>query len=846
MRRPFDASLAFRLALREMRGGLRGFFVFIACIALGTAAIAAINSVSRTVSATMASEGRQLLAGDIRFELTNRSATDKEREFFRSLGTVSESITMRSMVRREDGRDQGLAEVKAVDGLYPLYGTFKAVPAQPLERLLAEQPDGHRGVLMQQILLDRLGLKTGERVLLGNGVLTVTGVIENEPDAVSEGFGFAPRLLLSKEAMADTGLLQLGSLSKQSYRIRLSGTDAARAATAARSRFPDAGWAIRNASNAAPSLAENIERFTQFLTLVGLTALVVGGVGIGNAVRGYLDSRRGTIATLKCLGAPNRLILAIYFTQVMLVALIGIAAGLVAGALAPAIALPYLASVLPVSESLQIFPSALVLAAGFGLITTIAFSILPLATARDVSAVTLFRDGAEAGRGWPAIRTMLLLGLALGALAALAIYTAADRRIAISALVAIAAGFAGLRLVGLAISAVARRLPRVGSASVRLAVGNLHRPGSLTGPVVLSLGLGLALLAGLSLIDVNLRSQLTGTLAEKAPNFFFLDIQGRDREQFESLLKKQVPQGKVQAVPMLRGRIVALNGKDPQKVTVDPEGKWVLNGDRGITYEEVIPSNSRITAGSWWAKDYAGAPLVSFSEQEAGYLGLKLGDTVTVNVLGRPITATIANLRKVEWDSLSINFVMVFSPNTFRGAPHSWLATLTEPSLTPAQEAETMRAIVSAYPAITSVRVKDALDTVADLTGRLANAIRGASAVALVTSVLVLAGALAAGNRARLRDAVVLKTLGATRLMLIRTFVLEYGILGLCTALFAALAGGISAWYVIARIMKLPFVFDGATLAFTLLLGLAITIAVGLAGTWRILGQKASHHLREL
>lgn len=844
-------TLAFRFALREMRGGLRGFMIFIACIALGTAAIAAINSVSDTIRQTMATQGQQLLAGDIRFELTNREATQKEREFLSSLGAVSESTTLRSMLRKPDGSDQALAEIKAVDAAYPLYGAFTVREGGEVQQQVQKR-DGRYGVLLQELLMERLKVKPGDELLLGNTTVRVAGTIETEPDAVSEGFGFAPRLILSGDALAETGLVQLGSLAKHAYRVRIDGGAATRSAIIAqlpdraKKAFPDAGWSIRTSNNAAPSLAENIGRFTQFLTLVGLTALIVGGVGIGNAVKAYLDGKRAVIATFKCLGAPAGFIISLYFLQITMVALIGIAIGLAFGVIAPLIANPYLASFLPVEPGLRLYPTALALAAGFGILITITFSILPLGSAHGVSAVALFREGAGRVRKWPSWQAIVLLVASLSLLSALAIYTAEDRRIAMNVLVAIAIGFFSLRLVGRAVAWIASKSPRFANPSLRLAVGNLHRPGALTGPVVLSLGLGLALLVGLSLIDANLRQQLTGNLAAKAPNFFFVDIQSAERQAFEEKVRQVAPEGKVEAVPMLRGRITAFNGEDVAKANIAPEGRWVLTGDRGVTYASEIPANSRLVDGKWWAPDYAGEPLVSFSAEEAGELRLKLGDTITVNVLGRPVTARIANLRKVNWDSMSINFVMIFSPNTFKGAPHSWMATLADPGLSTAQEGEVMRKLVAAYPAVTSIRVKDALDTVADLTGKLADAIRAAAAIALVTSMLVLAGALAAGNRARLHDAVVMKTLGATRRMLTGTYVLEYAILGIATALFATLAGGFSAWYVISSIMKLPFHVAPAPVATTLALGLMITISIGLAGTWRVLGEKPAGHLREL
>jgi putative ABC transport system permease protein len=436
--------------------------------------------------------------------------------------------------------------------------------------------------------------------------------------------------------------------------------------------------------------------------------------------------------------------------------------------------------------------------------------------------------------------------LCLGALAGLAILTAYDRMISLTFLGAIAFSFVVLRGVAILVAMLARRAPRVSSPALRLAIGNIHRPGALTSSVVLSLGLGLALLVTLALIDGNLRRELTGNLPERAPNFFFVDIQSAEVDGFRSLLQTSLPDGKVIEVPMLRGRILAFNGEDVTKMNVPPSGQWVLRGDRGITYAKNRPENSSLTEGDWWAPDYTGEPLVSFSAEEAGELGLKIGDTVTVNVLGRNLTARIANFRKVEWESLSINFVMVFSPNTFAGAPHAWLATVIDPGATVEEEAATLKAVTNAYPTITSVRVKDALDIINVLVGQLATAIRAAAAVALVASILVLAGALAAGNRARTHDAVVLKTLGATRSTLIRAFCYEYAILGLSTAIFALFAGGVAAWFVVSRIMTLPSSFLPDVALITMAVALIVTVGFGLAGTWRVLGQKAAPVLREL
>ncbi|UWU13781.1 ABC transporter permease [Rhizobium sullae] len=839
-------ALAFRLALRELRGGLRGFYIFLACIALGTGAIAAVNSVSQSITDTIASQGQELLAGDVRFELNNREATQQEMGFLRGLGQVSTSTGLRSMARKPDGSDQALVEVKAVDNAYPLYGKFTAEPDYTLSALLSDQ-NGTYGAVAAPLLLERLGLAVGDEILLGNATLSITGTVKTEPDALSEGFGFAPRLVVSRQALAASGLIQTGSLVEHVYKIKLDDpSDRGSVRDRATTELPSAGWSIRTSDRAAPSLTENITRFSQFLTLVGLTALIVGGVGVANAVRAFLDAKRTTIATFKCLGAPAAVVVLVYLFQIAIIAFAGILIGLVLGILSPMLAAQFLAQFLPVSTEPTLYPDALLIAALFGILTTLAFAIMPLGHAREVPATALFREqGFEARRlpSWPYI---LLAALFMAALASLAILTAYDRYIAVIFVCAIVFAFVILRAVAALIAWLAKRSPRVNSPALRLAIGNIHRPGALTPSVVLSLGLGLALLVTLTLIDGNLRRQLTGRMADGAPNFFFVDIQSAEVENFRSLINRQAPEGKLVEVPMLRGRILALNGKDVTKIQVPPGGQWVLRGDRGITYSESKPENSSLTEGSWWPKDYGGEPLVSFSSEEARELGLKIGDTVTVNVLGRNLTAKIANLRKVEWESLSINFVMVFSPNTFRGAPHAWLATLTDPSATPAVEAAILKSVTNTYPTITSVRVKDAIDIVNTLVAQLATAIRAAASVALISSILVLAGALAAGNRARTHDAVVLKTLGATRAMLIRAFSYEYLILGIATAVFALIAGGAAAWFIVSRVMRIPSTFLPDVAGLTLITALVLTVGIGLIGTWRILGQKAAPVLREL
>ncbi len=844
-----DLRLASRFGLRELRGGLAGFRIFLACIALGTAAIGSVNTIADGIEGSIARQGQSILAGDLGFELVQREATPEEFNRIEALGTVSKSVGLRSMALKIDGSDQSLVELKSIDDVYPLYGMVVTSGQVSLAELLAPK-NGVQGAIAPQILYDRLGLKVGDRLKIGDIAVELRDVLVSEPDALSEGFGFAPRLMISDAALVQTGLIREGSLAEFGYKVRLANppsTDGLKALQDdLKADLGDKGFRIRTSANAAPALSDSIERFSQFLALVGLCALLVGGVGVANAVQAHLDTKRPVIATFKSLGAGHGFVAMVYLVQIMVAAALGVAIGLVASAILPQLAGSALERFLPLQISNGIEPRALLLAGAFGLLTTLAFSLVPLGKTQSVTPQLLFRDATLEGggtAGWP---WKIAAGLVMALVAALAIFTSQQPKIAMYLLGGAVLSFLVLGVVAMLIVRLASRMPRARSTVLRLAVGNMYRPGAITRPVVISLGLGLTLLTAISLIDTNLRSQISGSIAGKAPDFFFVDIQGSEIDGFKTLLGHASPNGKIDTVPMLRGRITALKGIKIADYNVPPEAAWVTRGDRGITYSPVMPGNSTLAQGTWWAADYAGEPLVSFAAEEAGELGLGLGDTVTVNVLGRDITAKIANLRQVEWRSMSINFVMVFSPSMFKGAPHAWLATLADPSASAEQEAKILNTVTRAYPAITSVRVKDALTIASNFVEQFSMAVRVAASVALITSVLVLAGALAAGNRTRLHDAVILKMLGATRRTLVSAFALEYLLIGLATAVFAVLAGTVASWYVIDRIMSLTFSPEPWIAFTTIALSLAVTIGFGLAGTWRLLGQKSAPVLRTL
>jgi len=848
--RHFALRFAVRFAWRELRGGWRGLAVFVACIALGVMAIAGVGSVAASLNDGIAGAGRVILGGDLAFALIQREANAAERAFLNAHGQVSVAATLQAMARTADGRSS-LVEVKAVDDNYPLFGTVTTDPAMPLAALFA-QNGGAFGAAVDPALLTRLDLKTGDRISIGNVTFELRAALNGEPDKLAGGIGLGPRVLISAAALRATGLLQPGSLVRWQYRLSLPQADASDGAVAAlqqqaEAAFPDAGWEIRTRSKASPQLERSVERFTQFLTLVGLTTLLVGGGGVANAVASHLARKRDVIGTIKALGATGGDVFAVYCAEVVLVALSATGIGAVLGAALPfAIAWAF-GAIIPLPVAPALFPGVLALSIAYGLLTALAFALWPLGRARDISVSMLFRDQIAAERNRPRPRYVVATAAIVALLSALAIFTTYDRRVAVFFVIAAAVVFLLLRLVALLTMWIARHLPRQRSTILRLAIGNIHRAGALTPSVMLSLGLGLALLVTVVEIDGNLHREFASSLPERAPSFFFLDIPAVDTDRFDALVRQQAPGSTLERVPMLRGRIVSANGVAADDLKPAPGSRWVLRGDRGITYASAVPAGSRIVAGDWWDADYSGPPLVSLENRTAQNLDLKMGDTITVNVLGRNVTARIANLRAVDWENLGINFVLVFSPGTFRGAPHSDIATLIfADGGTSAEETAVIKALADAYPTVTAVRVKDALDAVDALVGKLLLALRGASLITLVAAALVLGGALAASQRYRVYDAVILKTFGATRARLTAAYAIEYLLIGLATVVFGVAAGSLAADLVVTRVMEFPFVWVAGEAVGAATAALLVTVALGLAGTFSALGRKPAEVLRNL
>lgn len=830
-------SIAWRLALRDLRRGGRGLVLLMACLFLGTAALAGIGSLAASMISALDVNSRQILGGDIEFTVSQRRATVAELAAFAKAGRVSETLSMRAMLSSGKNNPAMLVDLRGTDSAWPLVGRFRLAAGA-----LAPRPHD-REIAIAAAAADRLGVKTGDSVRVGTTPLRVIGIIAEEPDRLGAGFTLGPPALVDLKGLDATALVQPGSLYESRYRVVLNNpAEATRVRDQLLGRFPSAGWSARTSDSAAGGLRRGIDQFGQFLMLVGLAALAIAGVGVGSGVAAYLAGKTRIIATLKVLGATSRTIAIVFLAQLGMVAAAGIGGGLLVGAAVPWLISGVVGAALPVPPRLAFYPVPLATSAVLALLVALLFALPALARARDVPAATLLRD-ALATRRRPSALVLGIMVLLVAALVGLAVLTASNRLLALGFVGAVTALIVLLWLLGLAIRFVAASLPRSRRPLVRLAIANLHRPGAQTDRLVVALGLGFSLFVALAVIDASLASELRNAAPAKAPRFFAIDLQPEDNAVFANAVNVAAPAAKIETLPSLRGSIVALRGQRVADMKTLPEGAWILRGDRTITWSATLPPRNVVVAGKWWPSNYRGPPLVSLEDKAAASLGLKIGDTITVSVLGVDVPARIAALRTIDWGGLGLNFAIVFSPGYIEEAPHGLLASVYAE---PARDGAIMRSVGTALPSVTLIRVGDVIGQLGAVLGQIALAVRAAAAVTVAAGIAVLIGAVAASARARRYDAIILKLLGGSRRQVLGAQALEYAMLATILVSVALAIGAGAGWYVVTHVFSIAWAPRWDTVAATLAIAVAITLGMGIAGSIPALRARPAAALRDL
>lgn len=828
-------SVALRLALRDLRRGGRGLLLLAVCLFLGTAALAGIGSLSASLLAALDAQGRTMLGGDVELNVSQRRATVEEAGAFAAAGRTSETVSMRAMAS-VPARPPLLVELRGVDEAWPLVGGLQLGAGATAQRPRGDQ------IALSPVAATRLGVRVGDRVRVGMANLLVIGLIAQEPDRLGAGFALGPPALVDMAGLDATQLVQPGSLYEARYHIALARPVTARTVgDRLVRRFPGAGWSARTSDQAATGLRRGLSQLGQFLLLIGLAALAIAGVGMAGGIAAYLDSKAWIVATLKTLGASSRTIAAMFLSQLGLITAAGLSVGLALGAAVPWIVAAAAGTALPVAPRLALYPKPLATAATLALIVGTLAALPALTRTRRIPAASLLRDAlTPASRLGP--ETLTGMGALVALLAALAILTASDRKLAAGFLGAVATLLVLLWTVGLAVRRGARLLPRPKRPLLRLAIANLHRPGAQTDRLIVALGLGFSLFVALAAIDTSLSAELTGAAPAKAPRFFAIDLRPEDVGAFRAAVLRAAPDARLEMVPSLRGSIVSLKGQRVTDMKALPPDAWVLRGDRTLTWSATVPPRNQVVAGRWWPHDYRGSPLVSLEDRAAAALGLKIGDPVTVSVLGVEVPARIAALRRIDWGGLGLNFAIVFSPGYIEEAPHGLLASVYAPS---DHDGGIAASVAAALPSVTLIRVGDVLGQIGMILGQFAVAVRAAAAITVAAGVAVLIGAVAAAERRRRYDAVILKLLGGTSAQVLGAQAIEYLLLSLVLATVALVVGGGGGWFVIRHVLDIPWAPDWHAAAATLAAASVITLGIGLLASLPALRTRPAAALRD-
>lgn len=833
-------TTAWTIARRDLSARFRGLRLLLACLFLGVGALAAIGTLTGAIEGELKSRGQTILGGDVQIEVWQRPASPAERTELEKFGQVSGGVRLQAMA--SSGQTVVPIELKAVDGKWPLVGRLTLTDG----RKVGQPAPGEAWV--SQDALARLELKAGDSFTLAGQALKIGGVIADEPDRLSEGFALGPTVIVADGFPEAAGLTSPGAMFRSKYRLLLpADRDPVATIDTLKERFPTSGFTYRQRDKAAPGADRFVSRMGEFLVLVGLTAMAIAGIGIGGGVSSYLEARRNGIATLKVLGATSRDITRIYLLQLLAAALAGSLAGLAAGVLVMPALGKALGALLPVTPGFVFDWAALSRATAYGLLVGLVFAAPPLFAARRFPALALMRARVSPLAGqwreavWP-------VGLGFTAIIALTLAGAAQLPVTAGFLAGAIVVLGLLGLLGWGLRNLAARLPRPQHPLLRLALSNLHRPGAQTGALVTALGFGLSAFVLLAVVQTSLEANIASRVPQRAPDYFMLDLPRDRAAEMERIVLAAAPQAKVRQVPALRGAILAYGPEDAMTRVADlkeiPENAWPLRGERGLTYSATLPEGNSLTAGQWWPKNYTGEPLVSVDEELAKAIDLKLGDKITIGVLGVERSARIASFRRIDWDSMGFNYVLVFSPNTLADAPHNLAATIDLPA--GADRTKLLPTLLKAFPASSVIEVGGVLKQARELLNQVSTAILAAASVAVLAGIAVLLGAIAAARASRLYDNVILRVLGASRKQLLLLQLAEYGLLALLLTGVALALGSAIGWLVIVQLFDFTWLPNWPQVLAVLCAGLGMTVAFALAGSLPLLRAKPAQALREL
>lgn len=793
-----------RMALREIRASWQRLLFFFVCIAIGVASIVAIRSVIQSVRATLSHEARALIAADLRVTADVpipqpvRDVLDREQRSGRIVGQA-EAIEVATMARPEaaSGRAK-MVELKAVSPGFPFYGYLSLAEGLFSHAILKDH-----GALVRPEFLAQLGLQVGDRIVIGKQAFDIRGVIVTEPGRSLGVFTLGPRVLIDRADLDSTGLLQSFG-SRADYEILLKVPDAAldQLAVDLQDAFANEFVRVRSFRRNQDRMGQNLTRAENYLSLVGLVVLILGGIGVSSVVRVFVQQKLRSIAILKCIGSTSRQVLAIYVTQVLLLGLAGSAVG-VAIAAAVIASVPRLVG--NVAELLRVdfalTPAAVGQGLGVGVLVSLLFSLVPLLDVRHVKPSLLLRQTLPPSAGVDWVK-WLTTGLVAAALVGLASWQAGSLRVGLL----LSAGFvvtaAVLHLAGALLIRAAQPLRRSRSFALRQAVLHVARPGNQTRVILLAVGLGVFFILGVRSLQANLLRDFAVQLGENAPDLFLMDVQPDQRAAVTALLQESgAPQGEVKLIPVLRAHVVGVRGRDVQLESYEEvRGRGNLSRDYTVTYRSQLEANEQLVAGTWWGDAPAteGQAEVSVEESLRERYGIQLGDEMRFDVLGRIVPARVTSFREVDFrDFRAGGFMIVFRPGTFDQAPHTFFASLRGPTAAEAR-GRLQNLVVNRFPNVSVIDLREVLDTIQGLVTNVTLGVTLVGGLVLLSGALILIGAVSMTKFRRVYEAAILKTLGASSRVIATMLLLEYGVLGAIAGTVGAV-GAIALSWAIAR-----------------------------------------------
>lgn len=830
---------------REVRGAFRHFIFFLLSIAIGVGAIVGVGNIGKNFEAMTAHEARNLLAADLEVRLPRPLSAEGEAVLSSLEQDGIEVLHLAEMVAMASNpktTQTQLVELKAVEPGYPFYGNLVIDP--PIE---APFKDDHL-VFVEEGLLLRLKLVVGEKLVLGDLDFTVGGIVKREPDKVAGPFSLGPRVLISQDVLARTGLVKVGSRIRRRLLLKTTANwPLEKLKSHLIEAWKDESVRVKTYREVRPRLRRFLDNFTTYLGIVGLITLLIGGIGVGGNVHAFLNARIKTIAILKSLGTASSSILKIYLGLTLLLASLGGLIGVVLGVGVSHILGRLLSDFLPPGFQFQLFFTPIFQGVCMGLLTALLFSIWPLRVVGEVSPARVFRHEVESirersSKSHLAGRLFLIAVLVL-AWVGLTIWQTGSLRLGASVSAGLAVAMLLLFLSGRVMLFCIKRMGMPRHLSLRYGISNLYRPGGQVGAILLSLGIAVMVLLTLKQVELNLMAQLEQNIPEAAPGLFLIDIQSDQQEGLMTILEEWVLKQPTALTPLIRSRLHAIDGNKISEMSLEGRrDSWYFTREYVLTYQEDLPLHNVLARGLWWESgSVERAGMVSVEAEAAKHLGIDLGSEVHFDIQGVPISGKVSSVRDVDWGSMTTNFYFIFPPEALAGAPETFVATVTADE---ADDAAIQNAVIDAFPNITIIPIREILETIARILQEVAHTVAFMAMLSLSVGLVVVSGAIAATRGRRVHEMVLFKILGATRPTLMAMMVVEYTVFGLLAALVGGGLSVVCAWVVVHHFLEIPWQFEWQLLLFGGLATVVLTVLTGFLVSYRTLGEKPLVALR--